>query len=104
MNFYAMENNGGQAWSAILGQGNFHRATRFGKVTWWEKDYTPPAPSAAPAASGAAPAASGAAPAPSASAASAAPPTAKPRHPGAGTPPQLETAEALKAKKAAGNP
>jgi hypothetical protein len=95
MNFYAMENNGGQAWSAILGQGNFHRASRFGKVTWWEKDYTPPAPSAAPAASGAAPA-------PSASAASAGP--TKPHHPGAGIPPQLETAEALKAKKAAGNP
>ena len=34
MNFYAMENNGGTAWSPILGQGNFHRATRFGRVTW----------------------------------------------------------------------
>jgi Carbohydrate family 9 binding domain-like len=32
MNFYAMENNGGAAWSPILGQGNFHKATRFGKV------------------------------------------------------------------------
>jgi hypothetical protein len=92
MNFYAMENNGGQAWSAILGQGNFHRASRFGKVTWWEKDYTPPAPSAAPAASGVAPA-------PSASAAAA--PPAKPHSSGAGVPPRLETAEALKAKKAA---
>ena len=34
MNFYAMHNNGGVAWSPILGQGNFHRASRFGKVTW----------------------------------------------------------------------
>jgi hypothetical protein len=34
MNFYAMENNGGLSWSAILGQGNFHKATRFGKVHW----------------------------------------------------------------------
>lgn len=34
MNFYAMQNNGGSAWSPILGQGNFHRASRFGRVTW----------------------------------------------------------------------
>jgi hypothetical protein len=32
MNFYAMQDNGGVAWSPILGQGNFHRASRFGKV------------------------------------------------------------------------
>jgi hypothetical protein len=32
MNFYAMKNNGGVAWSPILGQGNFHKATRFGRV------------------------------------------------------------------------
>ncbi|MGK4008738.1 carbohydrate-binding family 9-like protein [Sorangium sp. So ce1036] len=32
MNFYAMENNGGTAWSPILGEGNFHRARRFGRV------------------------------------------------------------------------
>ncbi|MDC0679276.1 carbohydrate-binding family 9-like protein [Sorangium atrum] len=32
MNFYAMQNNGGAAWSPILGQGNFHRARRFGRV------------------------------------------------------------------------
>jgi hypothetical protein len=32
MNFYAMQNNGGAAWSPILGQGNFHRASRFGRV------------------------------------------------------------------------
>jgi len=32
MNFYALQNNGGAAWSPILGQGNFHRASRFGRV------------------------------------------------------------------------
>jgi Carbohydrate family 9 binding domain-like len=32
MNFYAMKNNGGVAWSPILGQGNFHKASRFGRV------------------------------------------------------------------------
>jgi len=31
-NFYAMENNGGAAWSPILGKGNFHRASRFGRL------------------------------------------------------------------------
>ncbi|MGA2448218.1 MAG: carbohydrate-binding family 9-like protein [Polyangiaceae bacterium] len=34
VNFYAMKNNGGVAWSPILGQGNFHKAARFAKVTW----------------------------------------------------------------------
>lgn len=34
MNFYAMQNNGGVAWSPILGMGNFHRASRFGVVRW----------------------------------------------------------------------
>jgi hypothetical protein len=34
VNFYAMKNNGGAAWSPILGQGNFHKASRFGKITW----------------------------------------------------------------------
>ena len=38
MNFYAMQQNGGVAWSPILGQGNFHKATRFGKVTWGTAD------------------------------------------------------------------
>lgn len=32
MNFYAIQNNGGTAWSPILGQGNFHKASRFGRV------------------------------------------------------------------------
>jgi hypothetical protein len=38
MNFYAMEQNGGTGWSPILGQGNFHRSARFGKVTWSTKE------------------------------------------------------------------
>jgi hypothetical protein len=75
INLYAMENNGGMAWSAILGQGNFHRASRFGKVLFAAKGWAPPAPSAAPPGSGA-PAGSGAPPAaaPAASAAAKAPP------------------------------
>ena len=32
MNFYAMQDNRGVAWSPILGQGNFHKASRFGHV------------------------------------------------------------------------
>jgi hypothetical protein len=34
VNFYAMHDNAGVSWSPILGQGNFHQATRFGRVTW----------------------------------------------------------------------
>ena len=34
MNFYAMKNNSGVAWSPILGKGNFHRASCFGRVVW----------------------------------------------------------------------
>jgi hypothetical protein len=49
MNFYAMKNNGGVAWSPILGQGNFHKSSRFGKVTWVDPSAPPPAP--APSAS-----------------------------------------------------
>lgn len=37
MNFYAMQNNGGTAWSPILGQGNFHKASRFGRVQWVDR-------------------------------------------------------------------
>ncbi|WP_394821325.1 carbohydrate-binding family 9-like protein [Pendulispora albinea] len=44
MNFYAMKNNGGVAWSAILGQGNFHKATRFGRVTWGVAPSSPGSP------------------------------------------------------------
>jgi len=50
MNFYAMQNNGGVAWSAILGQGNFHKASRFGRVLFAEKGWEPPAPSPSPSA------------------------------------------------------
>jgi hypothetical protein len=63
LNFYAMHENGGVAWSPILGQGNFHKAARFGKVTW-----TVPGVPAAPSASAVASAA------PAAPSASAAPP------------------------------
>jgi hypothetical protein len=42
MNFYAMQDNGGVAWSPILGQGNFHKASRFGRVLWAETGYVPP--------------------------------------------------------------
>lgn len=34
LNLYAMQDNGGVSWSPILGQGNFHRASRFGRVHW----------------------------------------------------------------------
>jgi hypothetical protein len=51
MNFYAMKNNGGTAWSPILGMGNFHRASRFGRVRWVAND----AASATPSASASAP-------------------------------------------------
>ena len=34
MNAYAMKDNGGTAWSPILGQGNFHKASRFGTVSF----------------------------------------------------------------------
>ena len=37
INLYAMQNNGGVAWSPILRLGNFHKASRFGRVTWVEE-------------------------------------------------------------------
>ena len=49
MNFYAMQDNGGVSWSPILGQGNFHRASRFGKILWAEKGWMPQGPSPIPA-------------------------------------------------------
>jgi len=60
INFYAMKNNGGVSWSPILGQGNFHKASRFGRVVWSKKGAVEPAASAsaAPSASAPAPAAS----------------------------------------------
>lgn len=36
MNLYAMQKNSGVAWSPILGQGNFHKASRFAKVTFFD--------------------------------------------------------------------
>jgi hypothetical protein len=48
VNFYAMKQNAGVAWSPILGQGNFHKASRFGTITWTVPGMAPPA--AAPAA------------------------------------------------------
>jgi hypothetical protein len=47
VNLYAMKQNAGVGWSPILGQGNFHKATRFARVTWI-------VPGAPPAASGSA--------------------------------------------------
>ncbi|HEY4104534.1 MAG TPA: carbohydrate-binding family 9-like protein [Polyangiaceae bacterium] len=46
INFYAMKNNGGVSWSPILGQGNFHKASRFGRVVWMQKGAAAPASSA----------------------------------------------------------
>jgi hypothetical protein len=55
LNFYAMKQNAGVSWSPILGQGNFHKAARFGKITWGVPGMTPPdagAPNAAGADAG----------------------------------------------------
>lgn len=37
VNFYAVEKNAGVAWSPLLGAGDFHRASRFGQITWAEE-------------------------------------------------------------------
>ena len=50
VNFYAMKNNSGVSWSPILGQGNFHKASRFGRIIWTTKS----APEAAASAAGSA--------------------------------------------------
>jgi hypothetical protein len=42
MNFYAMKDNGGVAWSPILGMGNFHKASRFGRVHLAASNPSPP--------------------------------------------------------------
>jgi hypothetical protein len=52
VNFYAMQNNSGVAWSAILGQGNFHKASRFGRLLFAEKGWSPRGARALPGASG----------------------------------------------------
>ena len=41
INFYAMQNNGGVAWSPILRKGNFHKASQFGRVTFLDKSVKP---------------------------------------------------------------
>jgi hypothetical protein len=53
LNFYAIKENDGVSWSPILKQGNFHKASRFGRVLWAEKGWAPPAPLAALAGSAA---------------------------------------------------
>lgn len=55
MNFYAMQANAGVGWSAILGQGNFHKASRFGRVRFTEKGWVPTPPGSASAAASGAP-------------------------------------------------
>ena len=82
LNFYAMKNNAGMAWSPIRGQGNFHNAKRFGKVTWT----VPGAPAADAPGAGSAAAAGSAAPGDSAEAAASGrpmPADARPPHDGA---------------------
>jgi hypothetical protein len=55
VNLYAMQDNGGVAWSPILGQGNFHKASRFGRILFAEKGWQPKAVAAlAPSAMGSA--------------------------------------------------
>lgn len=76
MNFYAMQNNGGTGWSPIYGEGNFHRARRFGRVRFLPApgEAAPGEPAPAGSASAPAPAsASAPAPAPPKQAAPAAP-------------------------------
>jgi hypothetical protein len=48
LNLYAMHDNSGVAWSPILGQGNFHKALRFGRVRWVDKPSDPPAAAQGP--------------------------------------------------------
>jgi hypothetical protein len=50
VNIYAMQNNGGAAWSPILGQGTFHKASRFGRLLFGEKGWVQPGPIGGPAA------------------------------------------------------
>ena len=51
VNFYAMKQNAGVAWSPILGQGNFHKASRFAKLTWAVPGSDTPLPVASASAS-----------------------------------------------------
>jgi hypothetical protein len=49
INFYGMKQNAGVSWSPILGQGNFHKASRFGRVTWIVPGAPPAAGASSPA-------------------------------------------------------
>jgi hypothetical protein len=44
LNFYAVQANQAVSWSSILGQGTFHKASRFGQLMFANKDYVPPVP------------------------------------------------------------
>lgn len=102
MNFYVMQDNAGVAWSPILKQGNFHKASRFGKILFASKDW---APSPAPAASDSAAQPSAA---PSNSGAKLAAPTPEAREPEAealaGKAPLVEHVQAAKTKPQAAPP
>ncbi|HEX2734457.1 MAG TPA: carbohydrate-binding family 9-like protein [Polyangiaceae bacterium] len=67
INLYAMQNNGGAGWSPILGQGNFHKASRFGRLLFAEAGWQPPTPAPSASVSASASPAGSAAPAASAS-------------------------------------
>lgn len=41
LNFYALQENTGVAWSPILNKGNFHRASQFGRILFAEKGWKP---------------------------------------------------------------
>jgi hypothetical protein len=96
MNFYAMQNNSGVAWSPILGQGNFHKASRFGRVVWAAADM-PVAAASAGAAASAAPVAAAPAGAPGSAAAAS---VAKPK----ATLPAMSVAKPVGAAPAASKP
>jgi hypothetical protein len=48
LNLYAMHDNSGVSWSPILGQGNFHKASRFGRIRWVDKASEPALPATGP--------------------------------------------------------
>ncbi|AKT36200.1 carbohydrate-binding family 9-like protein [Chondromyces crocatus] len=74
MNFYAMQRNGGTAWSPLYGEGNFHRAKRFGRVKFaLHSDVGVDSGAPAPSSSASATATPGSAPLPSASPSASAP-------------------------------
>ncbi len=62
VNFYAMQDNGGVSFSPILGQGNFHKSSRFGRVMFVVPGQPIPGASDAGAGEAGAPTAEGGAP------------------------------------------